>query len=220
MKILSQDIFTINKNARPRIETIGNSKNYLVIIDNFFNEPELVREHALNATYFDEQTLCKLGSPDETTKWYTHHLECNTDHFTSYFLDLKYNYFKDVRSHCDYMAHAYTYQTYVDVTGVKPHTDASNYAGLVCLNYDEEIGDSLSGTGFYRVRESGQELIQAGTYRSERVGRLSPSEFEKYHFQKHKFNTLIFYEGCLLHTAIRTNWKSEVQRTTFNCFVW
>jgi hypothetical protein len=220
MKILSQDIFAINQHARPRIQLIGNCKNILVVVDNFFENPELVREHALSTTYFDEQTLCKLGAHDETTKWYTHHLESNTDHFTDYFLKLKYHFFKDIRYHYDSMPHSYTYQTYTDVTGLKPHVDASNYAGLVCLNYDEEIGESISGTGFFRVRESNQEYVPSGTYRSGRYVNFSPNQFERYHVEHHKFNTLIFYEGSLLHTAIRTNWKSKVQRTTFNCFIW
>ena len=64
MKILSQDIFAINQHARPRIQLIGNCKNILVVVDNFFENPELVREHALSTTYFDEQTLCKLGAHD------------------------------------------------------------------------------------------------------------------------------------------------------------
>ena len=117
------------------------------------------------------------------------------------------------------MPHSYTYQTYTDVTGLKPHVDASNYAGLVCLNYDEEIGESISGTGFFRVRESNQEYVPSGTYRSGRYVNFSPNQFERYHVEHHKFNTLIFYKGYLLHKLIISYWKSKVQRTTFNCFI-
>lgn len=222
MKVLNQEIFSINKSIKPRFITVGNQNNRILIIDDFFQYPDSVRELALNTTYVDEKNLLKLGNVTDTTHWYTHYLECTTHHFSDFLICAKRQFFKDNRANNDFFPFHYTFQYYTQISKCIPHVDGTSYAGLVPLNTEEELKNKSSGTGFYRSKETGEEYTVSGTYRQTAV--LSDKrfdDFEEYHVEYHKFNRLIMYEGNLLHTAV-ANWDndSKDKRLTFNFFSW
>ena len=154
-----------------------------------------------------------------TNPGYIHRTGFNTFHFLDFTKCLKEMYYKDYRE--NYSAPIFAFQAYDTIGSVLPHIDEVNYAGLCCLNTDEEITGNISGTSFYRYK-TGEEHTHQYSYRTEILSSSSQKDWNKYHTEYHQYNRFIFYESCIFHSAYweESKWKSQHPRLTFNTFTW
>ena len=222
MKLIKSEDFSINPQTIIRERYIGNSKSKILIAENFFNNPEFIREYALNAYYVDEKTEYKLGNVNDKTHWYTHRFAMNELHYREFLSWAKKTVFEDRNCQHENYPFQFSFQYYEKIGKCIPHVDNTNYAGLVPLNIGSELSGTSSGTGFYRYKKTGDEMVTCGSYRHYSISSSQLTDFEKYHIEYHKFNTFIMYEGRLLHNgeADYSKWTSENKRLTFNFFSW
>lgn len=211
VEVIDSQIFSINKNVKVTEKFIGKSNNKLIIADNFFLFPNQVRDYALSVSYTREGGHANPG--------YIHRTGLNTFQFLDFTRWLKESYYGDPRE--NYNAPIFSFQAYDTIGSVLPHIDEVNYAGLCCLNTDEEVAGNISGTSFYRYK-TGEEHTHQYSYRTEILSSSSQKDWNKYHTEYHKYNRFIFYESCLFHSAYwdQKKWSSEHPRLTFNTFTW
>ena len=112
-----------------------------------------------------------------------------------------------------------------------PHIDDTAYASVTSLNLNSELIGTKSGTSFYRFTPTGEEYSKLYSYRLERTRchsedlidfdyeNLLFNNFEMYHLEEHSYNTMIFYEANLFHSAYFHKSNFKVDRLTFNCFI-
>jgi hypothetical protein len=223
IKVVPSDVFSHNEKLKVDIKYIGNSLNKILVIKNFFSDPEFVRDYALNCTYVDEKVennMANTGSKD--THWFTHRFSVSTYQYNNFLNEMKGQLYEDRNDTYSYYPKTFTFQYYDKLEKNIPHVDPCNYAGVLSLNLPHELYDVNSGTGFYRIKETGEEIIRSRTYKEILVSNAETSDFEMYHFEEHEFNSLILYESRLLHNpeSDYSNWTSEVKRLTFNLFFW
>jgi len=211
VEVIDPQIFSINKNVKVSEKYIGKSNNKLVIVDNFFLFPNQVRDYALSCKYVKEGEHSNPG--------YIHRTGVNLFHFLDFTRWMKETYYQDYR--VNYSAPIFSFQAYDTIGKVLPHIDEVNYAGLCCLNTDEEVLGNITGTSFYRYK-TGEEYSQQYSYRNSILSDSSQKDWNKYHTEYHQYNRFIFYESCLFHSAYwdEKKWESETPRLTFNTFTW
>jgi hypothetical protein len=211
VEIIEEKIFTINKNFKVYEKFIGQFNNKIIIIDNFFSFPNQVRDYALSCKYVKEGGHSNPG--------YVHRTGVNLFHFLDFTTWVKEFYYQDYRVNQN--PPIFSFQAYDKIGEVLPHIDEVNYAGLCCLNLNEELLDNISGTSFYRYR-TGEEYSKQHSYRNNIFNNSSKADWEQYHIEYHKYNRFIFYESSLFHSAYwdEIRWNSEDPRLTFNTFTW
>lgn len=222
MNIIKSEDLSINELVTIKEKRIGNNNSKLIIAENFFNNPHFVREYALECSYIDEKVDYNLGTKGDETHWYTHRIGMNEIHYREFFDWARKTLFEDNAIHYTVFPYQFSFH-YFDKMGTNtPHVDNTRYAGLVSLNTNEELSGKSSGTGFYRYKKTKQETITSQTYNNWSISKEGPNAYEKYYMHYHKFNTLILYEGNLLHNgeANYDVWNEDVKRLTFNCFTW
>jgi hypothetical protein len=174
-KINEQDIFAVNPNFKTYVHLLGDIK--CVIVDNFYLNPEKVRELALSIPA--SKSMIRNTYPGLSIN-----LGINLTSLADTFIKLINENFndgprmidKDIRESFKFMAFLVNVMQGQDQP--TPHKDSSNpgkFAASVYLNYDHE---SHGGTAFYS--ESGQELGYA----------------------KMIFNRLTLYRQTDIHTAV------------------
>lgn len=222
IKTVNYDKFEINDNLKLSEVYIGNTGSKIVKIDNFFKHPEFIREYALNAYYIDEHNLNGLGTGDSKTHWYTHRFSMDFDKYAHFFDKVKSEIFYDQNIHYSIHPSHYNFQYYDKMGPNVPHTDPTHYAGILSLNYEDEMEGTGSCTRFHRLKKTGEEITLNGTYRAVRPDQTPSDGFECYYKIPHNFNTLFMYEARLFHSAYcdYSKWTSDIKRLTFNCFTW
>ena len=222
MKLMKIEDFSINSDIIIRERFIGKSKSKILIAENFFNNPNFIREYALSAVYVDEKSNSNLGNLNDETHWYTHRFSMNEHHYREFLSWAKKNVFQDRNWQNEIYPFQFSFQYYEKVGKCIPHVDNTNYAGLVPLNTGDELSGTSSGTGFYRYKKTGDEMVTCGSYRHYEMSSSQITDFERYHLEYHKYNTFIMYESRLLHNgeANYSKWNSEIKRLTFNFFSW
>lgn len=220
MKLIKSEDLSINDNTKIVEKYIGSLKSKVIIAENFFNNPDFVREYALEASYVDEKAEENLGSPEtDNTHWYTHRTALNGAHYKQFFSWAKQELYEDGNWQNDVFPPQFSFQMYDRIGECVPHVDSSNYAGLVPLNTEEELKESFSGTGFYKYNKNDSEMFSSQSYRHWEISNSRYQDFTRYHTEYHRYNTLIMYEAKLLHNA-EAKWKSDTKRLTFNFFTW
>lgn len=211
VELIDPQVFSINKNCKVSEKYIGKSNNKLIIVDNFFLFPNQVREYALSCSYAKEG--------DHANPGYIHRTGFNMFQYLDFTRWVKETYYQDYRT-IDYSP-IFSFQAYDSIEIVIPHIDEVNYAGLCCLNTDEEVAGDISGTSFYRYK-TGEEHTHPYSYRTEILKSSNLKDWNKYHTEYHQYNRFIFYESCLFHSAYwnQKQWASEHPRLTFNTFTW
>lgn len=222
MNIVSYDKFDINPNVKISDMYIGNNKNKIVKVKNFFKDPEFMRKYALGETYIDEKGQKNLGSSDKQTHWYTHRFSMDCDNYAHFFDAIKSNVYLDTNVQYTFLPNVYNFQYYDRMVENIPHVDPSHYAGVLSLNYNDETEGTKSSTRFHRLKATGEEYTLHHTYRDILPESTPPEGYEIYHKEPHEFNTLILYEARLFHSAYAdySKWTSNIKRLTFNCFYW
>ena len=230
-----QEIFSLDISKwKINVNYIGNSKNKIVEIKNFFEHPDKVKNYANSVQYvnaFNDQRYSVPG--------YVHEI-CNyvQDLIIKKILDEVCLNFSPQTSFSLDHSHRFTFQAYsknteCKISSIYPHTDRCRYSAVCSLNEDSDYDGDDNGTSFWRNTETLEEYAtcdynyrQLGYLKSVSKGYtdLDPSKtislgWKKYHLQKHSYNTFIMYEGNLWHSPYfdKTKWNTE--RLTFNCFL-
>jgi hypothetical protein len=210
-------IFEVNKKLTVTLLEIGNEKNRLLEVENFFKYPDRVRDFLNNIPIQDVLERSKDSS--NLFPGYQIELKYNINDLNvflnkAYKLAFNYNLTQDSISKL-------TYQCIDGNDTIKnisnyPHVDPALFASNIFLNYDSEIGED-SGTAFYRNKITGNEYMPMNNsmYRYNRdfiynskmdsYTKYAPifnnEDWQMYHLSHQKFNKLNLYEGALYHNA-------------------
>jgi hypothetical protein len=199
------EVFEINDNLSATVFTIGPKKSKVVIVDNFYKNPNMVRELALAIPPTHNSRILRYLPGSRIDAFY------NLEHFASVFDELIRNVFLSkeqrnlVNSNLDLIFKSATFCVNVlqstDLPAVVPHIDnrdAFRFAATIYLNTPEECA---GGTSFYTYNGSqdGPTSIDDGkqdNYVTDSVGL-----WEKIFLAEMKFNRMVLYEQNILHTA-------------------
>ena len=198
------EVFEINDNLSATTFTFGPTKSKIVIIDNFYKNPHMVRELALSIPPTHNPRILGGVPGGRIDAFY------NLEHFSVVFDELIRNVFlpEDIRnlenSNLGEIFKSATFCVNViqstDLPAVVPHVDNREnfrFASTVYLNTPEECN---GGTSFYtyngsQVGPAVREGIQE-QYVTDSVG-----PWEKIFLAEMKFNRFVLYEQNILHTA-------------------
>lgn len=228
MNYLELEKFNINTPDKLKVKEkyIGENKNKIIIIDNLFEDPEYVRDYALNAAYMPNTPGLNLSGNVVELGFYQ-------DYYLTFCNFIIQQFYGKVD---DKVNPTITFQRYdlskkVLDKNLFPHIDDTSYASVTSLNHDDELINTKSGTSFYQFIPTKEESSKLFSYRFERT-RLYKNkqidfdyedlvfeDFQMYHLEEHKFNRMIFYESNLFHSAYFHKKHFEVDRLTFNCFI-
>lgn len=212
MKKGNPDIFKLN-NSSYSWKPIGDADNRLVIIEDLFAYPDLVREYAMSCTYFPLENTIHPGV--------VHRMSIELNNILNLVCEIKNECFNDINGLLTSRSYQTTFQAYRSNNENTPHYDFAQYAALCSLNTADE-NPGISGTSFYRHR-NGHEYATTSGYRSHIVkrGRAEPNDWTQYHLEMHSYNKFIMYEGYMYHNLWfkENEWRSENPRLTFNMFL-
>ena len=235
MKVINPEMLAVSHPRDWEVEQlhIGQSKNRLIKIRNFFKNPDQVRAYALSCDYVSTLNVQYSNLPG-----LVHRIVHPSKQFHEPFKFLVSTYFDaskrvmNTPAYSDFTFQMYEVQEKCRMCSLSPHTDDTHYAAVLSLNTDEELEDTDSATAFFRNKEYNEEFVTSDrNYRSGRATNtmnamvnFDPSKFksktwERYHVEKHEYNTLLVYEGKIWHSPyyIQEGW--EVNRLTFNAFL-
>ena len=235
MKIVNPEILQTHHPKDWEVEQlhIGNSKNRIIKIKNWFKNPEQVRALALSGEY-----VCTVNGEFSNLPGNVSRIGHLSNQLYPNFKFLLSNYFEASKnillqpefSHFTFQS--YEVQEKCRMCSLTPHTDDIHYASVLALNFDEEMADTDSGTAFWRTKDFGEEFISSDkNYRQSRVisnvnayVNFDPSQYrskdwERYHVEKHEFNTLMVYEGKIWHSPYFKQAGWDTNRLTFNAFL-
>lgn len=232
-------IFEVNKKLTVTLLEIGNEKNRLLEVENFFKYPERVRNFLNNIPI---QNI-KDRSNNSTNIFPGYQIELMYD-----FNDLNVFFNKAYKlafnaSLTQETISKFTYQCIDGNESIRnlsnfPHIDPALFASNIFLNYDIEIGED-SGTAFYRNKISGNEYMPINPmnnsmyrynrdiifnskmdYNTKYAPIINNDDWEMYYISRQKFNKLNLYEGALYHNAfMKINTFTTTPRTSLSVFL-
>lgn len=169
-------------------------KQQVYIIDDFYNNPDDVRENALNADYSVEGNYPGMRSgPQESihSLYLKKFLEDNVlhTHISHWSLD-------------DYNT-AFQYTTKADHTWV--HHDSTTWAGVLYLSKDPV---PESGTTIYSRIDNGvyEHVDDATDYNTDSDLIANLSNWRQEISVENRYNRLILYKGALYHRSTNPGW--------------
>ena len=199
------EVFEINDNLSASTFTFGPNKSKIVIIDNFYKNPHMVRELALTIPPTRNSRILGYLPGSRIDAFY------NLEHFAVIFEDVIRSVFlpEEKRnlenSNLDLIFKSATFCVNVlqstNLPAVVPHVDNREdfrFASTIYLNTPEECS---GGTSFYTYNgsQTGPTSLDAGKqdhYVTDSVG-----PWEKIFLAEMKFNRFVLYEQNILHTA-------------------
>jgi hypothetical protein len=200
------DFFSPNKEIEVRVQQVGDAK--IVIIDNFYKNPEQVRALALQIPSTRSPTLMHAlpGSRVEGTYYFGHFAEFIPDIISNVFVEDK-KIDRDIITSC--LNHA-TFLVNVQSssealsTSRAPHVDNledGRYAIGIYLNTPEECA---GGTAFFKFKgEQTLDLVNSvdTDLRSYKFYvQETDKNWEKLYTAEMKFNRMVIYKQNILHT--------------------
>ena len=196
-----QETFAVNEELEARVELIGWQETPIVYIDNFYKNPNLVRNLALRCPSTNNKRICG-GVPGTRVD-----MNMNLDHIHDVWKQIADNVYGLKMGEVNEFHRACLNVPFsVNVTQSKdrdrlPHVDfppestGRGWAGLVYLNKGKEIS---GGTGFYTYKgmqiNPDQEGIWDEDYVADSIG-----PWELIHLAKMKYNRMILYPDNILH---------------------
>ena len=198
-----QETFAVNEELEARVELIGWQETPIVYIDNFYKNPNLVRNLALRCPGTKNKRIC--GSlPGER-------VDMNMD------LDALGEVWKQVAENVyalsmtestvfDQAVQRVPFSVNITQSNFRrrlPHIDfpglgdTRGWAGVIYLNKGKEC---KGGTGFYNYKGQQVDPRQDGIWNEEHVSD-SVGPWELIHLAEMKYNRLIFYPTSILHGA-------------------
>lgn len=236
MKVINSELFNVNHPSHWEVEEkhIGNLKNKIVIVKNWFTNPEELMFFAKSVDYVDTIQGQVTNLPG--------YLHLIGNYKKSLYSPILYVCKQFFNSSDETMRNPeetrFSFQIYdtsqkVRFMSLFPHSDYTRYASVLSFNKEDDYdSETPNGTAFWRYKETGEEYVCAErNYRTERIANkacsmttFDPSqvklkEWERYHVEPHQFNTILFYEGSLWHSPYfaKDGWKTN--RLTFNAFI-
>ncbi len=210
----SNEIFDINPDCEISLEYIGHGRNLIIVVDNLLRYPEAAREFLAQVP---QQWAVRSEGRRPAGYFPGYQTYISYDFLTlNQFIDqqLARHFGTNLRrpnwsyQSCGSRNLVYTQSRY-------PHSDQGQIAANLFLNTQEEI-TGVSGTGFYRLRATGEEAPFPSNclYRKQRYGYSDPdltlAELEiikddgnwtQYHLIEQRWNRLNIYEGALFHSV-------------------
>ena len=202
-----EEVFAINEDLDARIELMGWEEFPIVYIDNFYKNPDLVRDLALRVPPTNNPRVCG-GLPGHRLE-----LSVNIDHFIPVMEDIATNVYglkmgevEAFRSSCK--ENPFCVNVLKDCDRI-PHIDSPleshrGFASLVYLNTEEEC---KGGTGFYTYKGVQVDPTQEGIFKPDEPVTDSVGPWELIHMAEMKYNRMIFYPDQVLHRAyMKPDW--------------
>ena len=199
------EVFAVNEDLEGRVELMGWEKKPIVYIDNFYKNPDMVRDLVFRIPPTFNRRICG-GLPGGRVS-----VNFDLTHLAPIWMDIAkevYGLKKSEEPRFQIACEELTFS--VNITGDEqcdiPHIDyptelnelARGWAGVIYLNTPEECH---GGTGFYTYKGmSCVDIEQSGIWREEIV-RDSVGPWELVHLAEMKYNRLIFYPDDFLHTV-------------------
>lgn len=168
-EVNEEEVFAVNPNAKVQVDIVGNEKNRVIIVDDFYKNPDMVRHLALNAPCTSWAPIT-YGFPMLRTSM---HLNLNPVREKVSELALEnWNYYID---ECP------PFMTNLCIDNVEsrahignagaPHADKCVLAAVLYLNTPEEC---RGGTSFYRHKETGLESLPRHPFFEQDLSRIKP----------------------------------------------
>lgn len=205
-----EEVFAINEDLDARVELMGWEEFPIVYIDNFYKNPDLVRDLALKVPPTNNPRICG-GLPGKRLE-----LAVNIDHFIPVMEDIATNVYglkmgevNSFRSSCKDNPFCVNVIKEPDLL---PHIDSEleshrGFASLIYLNKEEEC---KGGTGFYTYRGIQVDPTQEGIFKPDKPVTDSVGPWELIHMAEMKYNRLIFYPDQVLHGAyLESDWYND-----------
>jgi hypothetical protein len=227
------EIFATNHfNWRITNYEIGNSQNRIVVVKNFFKNPDLLREYAESVDYVNTIDGQVSGIPG-----YIHRIGNGIKAVMRPIISLAANEFETSEDSVLENSHKFTFQIYpmdkkCRKVSLHPHIDNVRYAGVCSLNKNNEYDGTDNGTALWRNDKTLEEYTSKDlNYRAKRIIqketeyiKLDPSTTDNlgwtmYHIIQHSYNTFVMYEGNMWHSPYFDLSKWKTNRLTFNCFL-
>ncbi len=222
--INEKEVFALNSDFEIEVITFGPSNTKLVIVDNFYKNPDLVRELALSIppTYKKEIMQGAPGGRIDAT------YDLSSLHRIYYNIILNDFTSEEHRATLSPLGtELYFNQATFCVNVIKeddlvpanPHVDLrepNRYASSVYLNTPEECN---GGTAFYTYKGS-QFGPQPGTVPRTTFITDSQGDWEMIYLAEMKFNRMIMYQQNILHSAyIKPGWFKDIYRLNQMFFI-
>ena len=206
--INEQETFAINEELNARVELMGWQEFPIVYMDNFYKNPDKVRNLALRSPGTSNPRICG-GMPGTRIG-----MDMNLDHFFPIWKEIAENVYGLTKEEETNFVHSMLGTPFsVNVTQSRdnclrekvPHMDYEmqenveprGWAGLIYLNKGDEC---KGGTGFYNYKGQQVDPTQEGIWKEEHVSD-SVGPWELIHLAEMKYNRLIFYPLHVLHGA-------------------
>jgi len=201
--INEQETFAVNEELNARVEVMGWQEFPIVYIDNFYKNPDKVRNLALRCPPTNNPRICG-GVPGTRVD-----MNMNLDHMHEVWKSIADNVYGLKMGEVNTFDQACLQVPFsVNVTQSKdrvrlPHidypfgSDGRGWAGLIYLNKGKEC---QGGTGFYNYKGQQVNPAQEGIWDEDFVSD-SVGPWELIHLAEMKYNRMIFYPDSVLHGA-------------------
>jgi hypothetical protein len=201
-------IFAVNKNLDIQIKKVGDDK--VIVVDNFYKDPEAVRHLILNSPSTTWKNIVNNlpGARTifglNTTILRDVSSTISEKHFNTQVFDLNF-----------FISNLYI-QTYKPAgINCKPHTDTSHLAGLIYLNTPEECH---GGTAFYKSKHTNSQYNTSRPPYETMVPYTetlteSDENWELIDIVEMKYNRYLLYPGSIYHSPyIKKEWFTDYYR--------
>lgn len=207
--INEEEVFAVNDELSVTVETIESLNRKIVIVDNFYKNPEQVRDLALRIPpSFNERIRTRLPAPRVNAFYLMDHMghifdKIIRDVWPEYSDQIPVNHFFDVFRDATFV---------VNVMNDKfleprpPHIDYPDprcFAAMIYLNTPEEC---QGGTGFYTFNgedcgtEYGKSVSDNGTPTDEYIiGDMG--DWKLQYMSEMKWNRMVLYQANIYHSA-------------------
>lgn len=201
--INEQETFAVNEELNARVEVMGWQEFPIVYIDNFYKNPDKVRNLALRCPPTNNPRICG-GVPGTRVD-----MNMNLDHMHEVWKSIADNVYGLKMGEVNTFDQACLQVPFsVNVTQSKdrvrlPHidypfgSDGRGWAGLIYLNKNKEC---QGGTAFYNYKGNQVDPSQDGIWDKDFVSD-SVGPWELIHLAEMKYNRMIFYPDSVLHGA-------------------
>lgn len=203
--INESETFAVNSDLKAEVISFGPNNSKLIIIDDFYQNPDLVRSLALTIPPTYKSNILNATPGGRIDAFY------DLRHLSYVYYNLMYNVYltEEEKQFADpsNMQTIFDNATFcVNVTSTKPienrfpHVDnrhPKRYASVIYLNSPEECA---GGTSFYTFMGR-QEGPDPSFYSVNRNISDSDNDWEMIYLAEMKYNRMIMYQQCVLHSA-------------------
>lgn len=194
--------------------TIGDTEIPLVVVDNFYENPDMVRDLALSLPYTTSQYVCN-HSPGERVRM---SLDIRVIRNITYHL-LKLPEWKLKPTTLQVIFNKMRGDAKLEAIQTNPHIDGVDMLNAAMVLYLNKPEECVGGTAFYRHKKTGFEILNTqdqftSTFNNDR-GKLtrndytdfvteSNEEWELIDMIEMKYNRMVIYPPNVFHSAYLT----------------